>query len=514
VNPAEWLHRTARRFPDNPALLLGGVTLADYAAFDRNAALLGAGLAARGLGPGDRVALFLPNCPEYLTLMAAIWYCGAAAVPINGKLHPREVAWIAGNAGVKLIFTADGEAICEGWEGAPDRPAPDCLAPGSDALIALAAHAPLPAPCPLGADDPAWIFYTSGTTGRPKGAVLTCGNLMTTSLTYLADVDDVAAADAALYAAPMSHGAGLYSLVHILRGARHIVPESGRFDPAEILELAARHGPISMFAAPTMVKRLVAAARAAGSDGPGIKTIVYGGGPMYVADIKEALAVMGPKFVQIYGQGESPMCISALSRAEIADSAHPDWDTRLASVGRAQSSVSLRVVDSEDRDVAPGELGEILVRGPSVMAGHHANPEATARTLRGGWLHTGDIGRLDANGYLTLQDRAGDVVISGGTNIYPREVEEVLLRVPQVREVAIVGTPDPEWGEVAVAFVVPEGDAPDCAALDAACRAELARFKTPKRYVFVDDLPKNNYGKVLKTALRARLEADAPREGA
>jgi long-chain acyl-CoA synthetase len=257
-----------------------------------------------------------------------------------------------------------------------------------------------------------------------------------------------------------------------------------------------------------MVKRLVDRARAEGSDGDGIKTIVYGGGPMYVADIKAALDVFGAKFVQIYGQGEAPMTITALSRADIADRAHPDWDRRLASVGRAHSVAEVRIVGTDGTPLPPGEIGEIVVRGPQVMAGYLDNPEANAKAIRDGWLWTGDMGQLDDGGYLTLHDRAKDLVISGGSNIYPREVEEVLLTHPGVREVSVVGAPDPEWGEIVVAFVVAGDTAPDPSELDAVCVAQIARFKKPKRYVFLPDLPKNNYGKVLKTDLRARLAAE------
>lgn len=314
------------------------------------------------------------------------------------------------------------------------------------------------------------------------------------SLSYPVDVDDVSCEDAALYAAPMSHGAGFYMAIHVAKGAAHLVPASGGFDPAEVLALAAGQGSASMFLAPTMVRRLLDVAKGQGDRAGGIKTIVYGGGPMYEADILEAVDWFGPKLVQIYGQGECPMCITALSRQEIADRSHPRWRARLGSVGRAQSVVEVAVDGA-------GE-GEILVRGAAVMAGYWRNAEATANALQDGWLRTGDVGRLDADGYLTLVDRSKDVIISGGTNIYPREVEEVLLQHPGVREVSVVGRPSEEWGEDVVAFVVADA-APD--ALDAHCLAQMARFKRPKEYVFVDALPKNNYGKVLKRELRAQL---------
>ncbi|MFC4350845.1 class I adenylate-forming enzyme family protein [Fodinicurvata halophila] len=504
MNPAEWLARTARNRPETPALFHGEEKLADYAGFNRKSASIGAYLRELGLGRGDRIAVVLPNCPEYLPVLYGIWYAGATAVPINAKLHAKEVAWILEDAGARLVFLQDAQALVATGSIRDDV---DMIEPGSPRFTEMFDTPPLDWPESLGPEQIVWLFYTSGTTGRPKGAMLSGANLMAMSLSYLVDVDEVRPEDAALYATPMSHGAGLYNFVHVLRGARHVIPRSGGFDPTEILETAPRIGNISMFAAPTVVKRLAEVARQTGAGSDGIKTIVYGGGPMYVADIQQALDVFGPKFVQIYGQGESPMCITALSRADIADRGHPKWTKRLASVGRAQSVVEVRVVDAEGRPLPAGEVGEVTVRGTSVMQGYLGNPEANAKSLRDGWLWTGDLGQLDADGYLYLHDRAKDLVISGGSNIYPREVEEALLTHPGVQEVSVVGAPDPEWGEIVVAFVVAaEGTTPEPVALDAACSAEIARFKKPKKYVFVDELPKNNYGKVLKTELRKQLQ--------
>ncbi|PWE49636.1 AMP-dependent synthetase [Thioclava sp. NG1] len=493
MNPAEWLIRSAIRTPDAPALLQGEELRATYAEFADRAARIGAALVAKGIAPGDRVALFAKNCPEYLEAMYGAWFAGAVAVPINGKLHPREAAWIVEASEAKLAFTGGPESDL-GVETVDLR---------GPAYADLLCHAPMLAPVEIAADQTVWLFYTSGTTGRPKGVCITSANVQAMCLGYFSDVDSVEAQDAILYAAPMSHGAGLYNFVHVMRGARHVVPRSGGFEADEILDLAPKLQHVSMFAAPTMIRRLVDRARAAGQTGEGIKTIVYGGGPMYVADIIEAVEVMGPRFVQIYGQGESPMTITALSRELVADRTHPRWRERLASVGLAHSPVSVRIADPDGRPLPAGETGEILVRGAAVMSGYWQNPEASAKALRGGWLWTGDLGTMDADGFVTLQDRSKDVIISGGTNIYPREVEEVLLLHPSVHEVAVVGKPDPEWGESVVAFVTPAPGAEiDPAALDRHCCDQIARFKRPKAYRVVTQLPKNNYGKVLKTELR------------
>lgn len=504
MNLALWLARAAQRWPDAPALLRGSTLIASYGEWQRQVFSLAHHLRDKtGLKAGDRAAIFLPNDPHYLTILYACWQIGAAVVPVNFKLHPRELAWIVGDAGASVIFS-DHQHRAQVAEGLAEAELAVPVIVAEDLPQILAQPAELQAPEPREASDLAWLFYTSGTTGRPKGVMLTHGNLQAMALTYLADVDAVHQADAALYAAPLSHGAGIYNFMHVLRGARHVVPESGGFDPDEIMALAPHLGQVHMFAAPTMVSRLLSAAQASGYRGEGIRTIVYGGGPMYLADIAAALDWFGPRFVQIYGQGECPMAITALSRSDLSDRAHPHWSGRAASVGLPQSCVEVIVTDAEGQALPAGETGEILVRGAPVMPGYWRNPEASAQALRGGWLWTGDLGALDSHGYLTLKDRSKDVIISGGTNIYPREVEEALLLHPDVAEVSVIGEPDPDWGENVVACVVLREDRqPDSKALDAHCCDQIARFKRPKRYVFLPRLPKNNYGKVLKTDLRA-----------
>lgn len=489
------LARQARLRPGELAIYEGTQPHASFAQWADRSAALAQRLRAADLQPGDRVLLFMRNHPRYLELMWGAWWAGLVVVPVNAKLHPREVEWIVGNAGARWGFvTADAAT---GPIAGLERQV-EALSPEADALLSPGQPwRELPA-AERGPDDLAWLFYTSGTTGRPKGVMLTQRNLMTMGLGYPFDVDPITQQDLMTYAAPMSHGCGIYAVPHLMAGARHVVPASGGVDPAELFALGRSLGPLTTFAAPTIVKRLVDHAEATGltsaDAAAAFKTIVYGGAPMYEADIRRALRVMGPRFVQIYGQGETPMVATALSRSMIAAG------RQLASVGVAQTPVQVRVAAER------GGVGEVLVKGDTVMAGYWRNPEATAAAIQGGWLHTGDVGVLDDEGFLTLKDRSKDLIISGGSNIYPREVEEVLLTAPGVAEVAVVGAPDTEWGEAVVAFVVmAPGVAADGAALDAYCLAHIARFKRPKRYEFVEALPKNNYGKVLKTALRERL---------
>ncbi|MFG1395042.1 class I adenylate-forming enzyme family protein [Xanthobacter agilis] len=508
MNIARWLLARAQLGPDAPALLDGTRVDADYRTFAHRAGAIARALRDHhGIAPGDRVGVFMTNRTRYLECLYGIWWAGAVAVPVNAKLHGREAAWIFADAEATLAFVADHtlEALHAVADSEALPPLVDVDGPG---FTRLYDSPPDPEPLARESDDLAWLFYTSGTTGRPKGVMLSHGNLTAMSLSYLADVDEAHAEDAIVYAAPMSHGAGMYNFIHVRVGARHVVPASGGFDADEVLDLGHALGNLTFFAAPTIVRRLTDAARRRGENGAGIKTIIYGGAPMYLADLEDAIAVMGQRFVEIYGQGESPMAITALARTFHAETASERGRARLASVGVAQSVVEVRVADQDGRTLPPGETGEIVVKGPTVMRGYWRNPKATADAIRDGWLFTGDLGRMDDDGFLTLTDRSKDVIISGGTNIYPREVEEALLTHPAVREVCVVGEPDPEWGENVVAYVVtaPDMDVTD-AALDAHCLSSIARFKRPKRYERRDELPKSNYGKILKTVLRAEITA-------
>lgn len=509
MNIASWLEATARAKPDAPAVFLGTRRIATYGEFLEKVRARAAGMIAlHGLKAGDRVAVFLKNTPEYLELFYAVWWSGGIIVPVNNKLHPREVAWIVANAGASLLISEEGTI-------GSVAPLPEnCreIALGSPDWKALEAHGvTAEVPAEMARDDIAWLFYSSGTTGRPKGVMLTHDNLRVASLTYALDVDQIDGDQATIYAAPISHGAGIYNFLFVRVGGAHVFPLSRSFDPAEIAHLSRHFERTVMFAAPTMVKRMVEWSKTSGYRGEGIRTIVYGGGPMYAADIEEALQLYGPRFVQIYGQAESPMTITSLRREVIVDRSHPNHVARRASVGQAMASVEVRIAGANGHSAPLGEAGEILVRGATVMKGYWNNPEAGAKTLAGGWLHTGDIGRMDKDGFLTLTDRSKDVIISGGTNIYPREVEEVLARHPAVLEVSVVGEPSPEWGEDVVAFVVARpGESCDPADLENWCKREIASFKKPKRYIFCGELPKNSYGKVLKTELRDRLAASTP----
>ncbi|MHA1528254.1 MAG: AMP-binding protein, partial [Alphaproteobacteria bacterium] len=358
-------------------------------------------------------------------------------------------------------------------------------------------------------DDPAWVFYTSGTTGRPKGAVLTHRNLTAMSLAYVADVDRIGPGDVRMHAAPMSHGSGIFALPFVMMGAQNLTL-GGSFEPERVFEVLGRYAKVSFFGAPTMVTRLFNHPMAGAADVSGLKTLCYGGAPMYLADLKRVLEVFGPRLYQLYGQGEAPMTITHVTKAMHGDTGHPRYDDILSSVGFARTATEVAIVDDGWNELPDGEAGEIVTRGDCVMAGYLDDPAASASALKGGWLRTGDVGVMDPLGFVTLKDRSKDLIISGGSNIYPREIEEVLLRAEAVREVAVIGRDHPDWGEEVVAFVVARpGAVPDEGALDRLCLDNLARFKRPRAYRFVADLPKNNYGKVMKTALREMLAKEA-----
>lgn len=493
MNLAAHLVRNAARIPDRPALALGTQTVATWAQMAARVASLAGGLRAAGLEAGARVAIVAENTPDYALAFYAIWHAGLAAVPLNSKLHAKELAYCFDHSEAALVLHSKDMAATV----ADAHPRSKTMQMGGADWQVLAASPPI-AMAHAAADDMAWLFYTSGTTGKPKGAMLTHGNLLAMALSYFVDIDPPSPGGAILHAAPMSHGSGLYMLPMVLIGNTQVIPASGHFDPAEIAGLFQHWPDVTMFAAPTMVKRLVTHE---GARDPGnLRTIVWGGAPMYVADLDLAIQRYGYRFAQLYGQGESPMCISGLTRAAI-EAAHKAGDVGLlASAGTAQSVVEIRIADD----------GEICVRGQSVMKGYWRDGAATARALRDGWLYTGDVGEIDARGVLTLKDRSKDLIISGGSNIYPREVEEVLQAHPAVAEVSVVGAPDAEWGEQVVAYVVLcPGVSATQAELDALCLAQIARFKRPKRYRFVAALPKNAYGKILKTELRKQEQANA-----
>ena len=508
MNLSLTLQNVARQLPSRPAVTWEGGALTYAALEDQVQGIAGALRCRHGLQPGMRVALAMENCPEYLPALYGIWRAGLAAVPMNAKLHPREMAWILADSETRLCLADRKLAEQLSSPGLAADPLPPIVTVGTADHAALLSGEQT-SDVPSEPQDEAWLFYTSGTTGRPKGAVLTHRNLLFACHCYYADIDFIGPQDCILHAAPLTHGSGLYGLAHLARGSNNIIL-SGSFEPERVFAALASHHNVAMFAAPTMVSRLLNHPLTGEADTRGLKTICYGGAPMYVSDLERALALFGPKLYQLYGQGESPMTITGLDKAMHADKDHPRYLARLASAGVARTGVAVKVVGEDGRELPNGEVGEIVTRSDCVMKGYWRNPDANARALRDGWLWTGDLGSMDADGLLTLKDRSKDMIISGGSNIYPREIEDVLLAHAGVLEAAVVSRPHAEWGEEVIAFVVRrEGaDGVTDPALDRLCLDNIARFKRPKGYRFVEALPKNNYGKILKTELRELLKRE------
>jgi long-chain acyl-CoA synthetase len=504
MNLSMTLRAMALAHPDEPAITWDEGQW-NYATFETHVGAIAGHLKNTfGLERGQRVALSMTNCSEFYPMLYGIWRAGLSAVPVNAKLHPRELSWILSDSGAKLVVATPD--IAAKMSEFPGEDWPRVLVTDSADFQKLLVGGGI-TDSTSAPEDEAWLFYTSGTTGRPKGAMLTHRNLLGMIYAYYADIDFLDTRDTMLHAAPLSHGSGLYGLALIAKGGNNVIFPG--FETDRIIEALGQFQNVSFFAAPTMVTRLLHDPRCA-VDGPAnLKTITYGGAPMYVSDLKRGLKMLGPRFFQVYGQGESPMTITGLPKALHGNPSHPRFEMRLASAGLARTGCEFRVVDPSGKDVPSGEVGEIITRSDIVMKGYWDNPDANEATLRDGWLWTGDMGAVDEEGFLTIKDRSKDMIISGGTNIYPREIEELLLTHAGVRECAVIGRPHADWGEEVVAVVVRQEDANadpvSEQTLDQLCLDNIARFKRPKAYVFADSLPKNNYGKILKTELRETL---------
>jgi acyl-CoA synthetase (AMP-forming)/AMP-acid ligase II len=518
MNVGTLLTKAARTFPDNLAIAYGSRKYS-YSQFNARANRLANALKSMGVGKGDNVAILQYNYPETLESIFACFKAGIGAVPINFRLHPQECAFIMDHSHAKAVIVSPefNEAIVE----IKDRiPKVYCILSTADAQgdildyeKELAAGSDKWQDVDVDPDDLAWLFYTSGTTGMPKGAMLTHRNLLAMTMNFYADVSPLGPGDAILHAAPLSHGSGLYSLPNVAKAAANVILESKTFDPELVFQTIEKYRITNMFAAPTMVKLMVDSPAADKYDHSSLKCLNYGGAPMYVEDLKHAIKKLGNCLVQIYGQGESPMTITSLPHGGHVVKGTEKQMKRLGSAGVQRTDVEVKIFDDEDNELPQGEIGEIVTRSDLVMRGYWHNPEATAETLRNGWLHTGDVGYMDEDGYLFMMDRSKDMIISGGENIYPREIEEVICKHPAIREVAVIGVPDPKWGEAvkAVVSLVP-GKAITAPELLLFCTKHIAKYKVPKSVDFVDELPKSNYGKILKREIRTKYWKNETRQ--
>jgi long-chain acyl-CoA synthetase len=502
------LTRAARRWPGRPAWLEGEVVVTFREAEARVNQLAHA-LLALGASAGDRIGMLIPNCRQGLETILAPMKAGMGVVPMNIRLHPSEHEYMVNDSGARiLVYHEDSRAHL-----APIRDrlktVEHFIVIGHGESVDLRFEDLLqarPASAPdvvIQPDDLAWLFYTSGTTGRPKGAMLTHRNLLTMAQIFLLDVNPARKTDVLLHAGAITHGSGLSIFHHIARGAASAFPSTRAFEPRRIFDAIQRYRATTMFLAPTMIHMLTTSGAPHAYELSSLHTIFYGGGPMYVEQQQEAVRTFGPILCQIFAQGEAPMVCTTLAKGEHLAGDDPVMQRRLSSAGRETTGVQVRVVDDSDHVVPPGTPGEIVVRGDLVMKGYWNRPDATVETLRNGWLHTGDVGHFDEDGYLYITDRKKDMIISGGANIYPREVEEVICTHPAVHEVAVIGVPDEKWGESVKALVVLR-TAAHASEVDIIehCRLRLASYKKPTSVEFLPELPKNAYGKILKRELR------------
>lgn len=465
-----------------------------------------------GLRKGDRLALVQRNCPQILETIFACFKAGIAAVPINARLHPKELAYIIDDSGAKALvyseeFIETVKSIREYLRGTRHF---ICLSEAPDSLDyekLISSGKPEEAEVDVNTNDLAWIFYTSGTTGKPKGAMLTHKTILTMIINYYADIYFLSPEDVVLHIAPLTHGSGFYALPVFGKGSLNLILKAKKFDPELIFQTIEEKRVTNIaFVTPTVINMLLHSPHIDKYDLSSLRCIVYGGSPMYVEDLKRAIKKMGKIFVQIYGQGEAPMTISYLRREEHLIGGTEEEMARLMSAGIPRTDVELKIFDEQDSELPLGKMGEVVVRGDIVMKGYWNKPDDTAETLRNGWLHTGDLGMMDDEGYIYIMDRKKDMIISGGINIYPREVEEVMLRHPAIHEVAVIGVPDPIWGESIKAIVVlRDGVKATEEEIIGFCKDNIASFKKPKSVEFVDSLPKSAYGKIPKREIREKF---------
>jgi len=509
MNSFVFLQKAVQLRPEQPALVHGSEAVS-YREFRDRALGIGGNLLALGLKPGDRVAFCLANSPRILETVYRCFAAGLVVVPINARLHPREIAYIVSNSGARILIHGPeyNDGIIEHLREFAELERRICTAEARgtahfDSLLGSTAR--LEEPVDVAPTDPCWLFYTSGTTGKPKGATWTHRTVRVVVMNYLADVYNIQPGEVVLHAAPMSHGSGIVALPAVARAATNVVFDTKSFEPKALFALIERMKVSHIaFLAPTQIIKMLEEFKPGEYDLSSLKAICYGGAPIYIEHLRNAMKAFGPVFAQIYGQGEAPITITGLNAAAHAHLVETN-DPRIGSAGTIRTDVEARCVDERGRPLLAGQAGEVVVRGDIVMQGYLNNPEATAETMRNGWLHTGDIGMFDENGYLFLLDRAKDMIISGGNNVYPREVEEVIVQHPAVATAVVFGVPHEYWGEAVHAVVVLEpGGKASAEEIIEHCGRNMAGYKKPKSVDFVEALPVSGYGKVMRREIREK----------
>lgn len=509
MNVGSYMTRAARHYPQNTAAIFEDKAFS-YGELNKRTDSFANSLKNLGIKKGDRVGILQKNSHCFLETLFACFKIGACAIPMNFRLHPDEVAYHLNDArAAAVVFSKEFNEAIKGIEQkSPHTKHHICLKHPLDGQLDYEQmlsenETSEDQTVEVADDDLAWLFYTSGTTGKPKGAMLTHANLVATSVGWCADLMHLEPEDVALQAAPLSHGGGIHAIAVVAKAGTNVILDGWK--PKEVLAAIEKYGITNTWAVPTMIKMLITEPDLESYELSSLKWIVYGGSPMYVEDLKTAIRKIGPVFVQIFGQGESPMTGTFMRKQDHIIDGGPEAEKRLLSAGIARTDMEVKILDENGRELPFGEKGEIALRGPAVMKGYWERPEETEKTLKDGWLHTGDVAYMDQNGYIYIVDRFKDLIISGGANIYPRELEEVIIQHPAVQEVAVIGIPDEFWGEsVKACVVLKPGKTATEEDIISFCAERMASYKKPKSVDFLAELPKSNYGKVLKRTLREK----------
>lgn len=506
-----------RRYEAEQAMTFGSETLT-YGDLADDSARLASALRERGLSTGDRVGILLSNCPEYPIADIALARSGLAKVPLNDMLSAADIEYMLANsdantliAGPNFVETVESVApevptleriITVDTPASPDLE-PDHTAESLESL--LETTEPVAPDISVSKSTLAGVFHTGGTTGDPKGVKHTQENLALNALAHAVELD-IQPRDTLLLMTPLPHSAGLIMAGGLTQGSHHVVTQG--FDAERALKLVEQEAVSWTFMVPTMVYRVLNLLDEREYDTSTLETLVYGAAPMKPDRLREGLDTLGNVFLQLYGQYETPDLITVLPKA-----AHdPDDEKRLSSCGIPTTMCEVRVVDDSGEQVPPGQPGEILARAAYSMDGYYEMPEKTAETVENGWIHTGDIGTRDEDGYFYIVDRDSDVIVSGGMNVYSVTVEDVVQQHDQVANVAVIGVPDDEWGEAVKAVVVPEGETVDQKDIRSFCLDRLADYEVPKSIDIVEELPTTPYGKLDKKRLREPYWEDQSRQ--
>jgi long-chain acyl-CoA synthetase len=501
TNLASLLTESAERSPDAPAVRLGDAGLS-YVELDERSARLATLLGEKGIGRGDRVGVMLPNVLEFPVAYYGVLRAGATVVPMNVLLKRREIAFYLEDSGAKLLLAWHGFAE-EAREGAADAGAELVEVEPAGFAALLAEHEPTPGLVDTEEDDTAVILYTSGTTGKPKGAELTHANLARNADVSARTTSEIAAGDVVFGGLPLFHSFGQTVAMNASLGVGACLTLVPKFDPGEALATVQRDGVTHFYGVPTMFGALLHHPERESYDTSSLRICITGGASMPVEVLRGFEDAFGAKVMEGYGLSET---------SPVACSNHPDRERKAGSIGTPIEGVEMRVVNENDEPVAQGEVGEIVIRGHNIMKGYWQRPDATAEAMRGGWFHSGDMARVDEDGYFYIVDRKKDLIIRGGYNVYPREVEEVLYEHPKIREAAVVGVPHDEWGEeIGAAVVLHDGEELGPGEVSAYVKERIAAYKYPRVVWFVEELPKGPTGKILKREIEAPAKlADQP----